>query len=69
VPLNLIFWRKKILVLDDIDKFTEKQNIKYLVDEFLKKKAVIVASCRTGTEYEKLQKTEWLNIFFKKALK
>ncbi len=66
VPLNIAFWRKTILVLDDIDKFIEKQNFRYLVDEFLKNKAVIIASCRSGIEFEKLQKVEWLNYLFKK---
>lgn len=66
VPLNLAFWRENILVLDDIDKFIEKQNFRYLVDEFLKNKAVIIASCRSGNEFEKLQKIEWLNSLFKK---
>ncbi|MCZ7370391.1 MAG: hypothetical protein O8C66_07760, partial [Candidatus Methanoperedens sp.] len=66
VPLKLTFWRKTIVVLDDIDKFIEKQNFRYLVEEFLKNKAVIIASCRSGIEFEKLQKMEWLNSLFKK---
>ncbi len=66
VPINLAFWRKTVLILDDIDKFTEKQNFRYLVDEFLKKKAIIISSCRTGVEFDKLRKNEWLNSLFNK---
>lgn len=48
IPFNLAFWRKNLLVLDDIDKFIDIQNFRFMVDEFLKKKAIIIASCRSG---------------------
>ena len=54
VPLRFGSWREAILLLDDIDKFTEKQNFKHLLDEFMKRGVIIVATCRIGPEYEKL---------------
>jgi hypothetical protein len=68
LPFRFAFWRKNILVLDDIDKFTDIQNFKYMVDEFLKNKTVIVASCRTGNELDKLRKNEWLCPLFTKNI-
>ena len=67
VPFNFSYWRRNILVLDDVDKFIDKQNFKFMVDEFLKKQVVIVASCRSGMEFEnKLLKAEWLYPIFNK---
>lgn len=65
VPLNLTFWRKKILILDDIDKFIEIKDFKFMVEEFLKSNAIIIASCRSGLEFEKLRSSEWLISLFK----
>lgn len=65
LPFSFAFWRKNIIVLDDIDKFTEIQNFRYMVDEFLKKNTIIVASCRTGIEFDRLCKNEWLYPLFK----
>ena len=56
VPDPICFWRKRILVLDDLDKFTEKQNYEHLLHEFLKRNTLIIASCRSGPEYKKLCK-------------
>jgi tetratricopeptide (TPR) repeat protein len=65
VPLNLTFWRKKILILDDIDKFIEIKDFKFMVEEFLKNNTIIIASCRSGLEFEKLRSSEWLISLFK----
>jgi len=54
VPLRFSFWRKTILVLDDLDKFLDQRNFMYLFREFAKRNTIIVASCRSGPEYEKL---------------
>ena len=69
VPFNFSYWRRNILVLDDVDKFIDKQNFKFMVDEFLKKQVVIVASCRSGMEFEnKLLKAEWLYPLFNESI-
>jgi len=48
--------RKKILVLNDLDKYIEKQNFFHLLQEFLKRDIIIIASCRSGEEYNNLCK-------------
>jgi len=66
VPDPICFWRKIILVLDDLDKFIEKQHFIYLLQEYLKRNTIIIASCRSGPEYKKLCKkleTELTSIF------
>lgn len=52
IPIHFYFWRKRILLLDDIDKFIEKQNFMYLLQQFLKTNTIIIASCRFGPEYD-----------------
>ena len=56
VPCRLTFWRKKILILDDLNKFVGKQNFEYLISEFSKRKIPIIATCRSGPEYEQIWK-------------
>jgi len=48
--------RKKILLLDDLNKFAERENFVHLLDEFLRRNATIVASCCFGPEYDKVRK-------------
>ncbi|MDI6799029.1 MAG: hypothetical protein QMD12_03515 [Candidatus Aenigmarchaeota archaeon] len=54
-PFALVFGGKN-LVLDDLDKYAEKQNFFHLLQEFLKQEILIVASCRSGPEYNRLLK-------------
>ena len=56
IPIHISWRRKRILVLDDLDKFTEKQNFEHLLHEFLKRNTIIIASCRSEPEYDKLCK-------------
>jgi tetratricopeptide (TPR) repeat protein len=51
VPRRFTFWRGRILVLDDLNEFVGKENFLYLLEEFLNRQSIIVASCRSGTEY------------------
>jgi tetratricopeptide (TPR) repeat protein len=52
VPWHFCFWRKKIVVFDDINEFLKKQNFICLFRELLRRKAIILASCRSGTDYD-----------------
>ena len=54
IPWRLTFWRQKVLLLNDLDKYLEKQNVKYLIQGFLQAGAIIAASCRAGGEYKKV---------------
>ena len=54
IPFRFTFWRKKVIVFDDLNKFADKQNFLHLLQEFIKINTIIIASCRSGPEYEKL---------------
>jgi len=54
IPSQFTRWRKRVLVLDDINKFAAKQGFTSFLGEFLKKNVIILATCRTGNEYEML---------------
>ena len=56
IPIRIGSWRKNILVLDDLDKFTENQNYMHLLHELLKRNTLIIACCRSGPEFERLRK-------------
>lgn len=51
IPHQITFWRKRVLVLDDVDKFAQKENFRHLLQEFEKRNTIIFASCREGPEY------------------
>ena len=36
IPWRLTFWRPHVLLLDDLDKYLEKQNMTYLIQEFIR---------------------------------
>ncbi|MFC2032397.1 tetratricopeptide repeat protein [Chloroflexota bacterium] len=55
IPL-CFFGGKKVLLLDDIDKYADKQNFDYLLQRFLQRDIIIIASCRSGKEFEKMCK-------------
>ncbi|MBU4231854.1 MAG: hypothetical protein KKF43_04915 [Proteobacteria bacterium] len=54
VPRRLTFWRTPVLLLDDLDKYLEKQNMTYLIQEFIRAGTMIVATCREGFELQKV---------------
>ena len=54
IPFRFTFWRKRVIVFDDLNKFADKQNFLHLLQEFIKINTIIIASCRSGPEYEKL---------------
>jgi tetratricopeptide (TPR) repeat protein len=54
IPFRFSFWRKRVIVFDDLNKFADKQNFLHLLQEFIKINTIIIASCRSGPEYEKL---------------
>ncbi len=54
IPSQFTRWRKRVLVLDDIDKFAAKQGFTSFLGEFIKKNVIILATCRTGIEYKML---------------
>ncbi|NQE52454.1 hypothetical protein C5S29_02580, partial [ANME-1 cluster archaeon GoMg3.2] len=55
VPKNWKFWRPRILFLDDIHKYVEKNGFERLLRAFLDSEIPIVATCRSGIEYKKIE--------------
>lgn len=47
--------RKKVLFLDDLHIFAEKENFDYLFEMARKNNLIIVATCRSGFEYDLLE--------------
>jgi len=54
IPHQITFWRKRIVVLDDLEKFAQKENFRHLLQEFEKRNTIMVAACREGPEYTSL---------------
>jgi tetratricopeptide (TPR) repeat protein len=54
VPLRLAFWRTPVLLLDDLDKYLEKETMISLIQEFIRAGIMIVATCRQGLELQKV---------------
>ncbi len=56
IPRHNKFWRRKVLYLDDLQKYVEKKNFEKLFGQFTKdeNKTVVVATCRTGEEFAKV---------------
>ncbi len=52
IPFRFCFWRKTIIFLDDINKFVEKRNFMHLLRRFIERHTIIIATCRSGPEYE-----------------
>lgn len=51
IPKRIISRRRGVLILDDIDKFTEKQGFFHLLRNFHSKDYTIIATCRSGNPY------------------
>ncbi|MFX0087402.1 MAG: hypothetical protein ACFFAU_17260 [Candidatus Hodarchaeota archaeon] len=56
IPSHWFIWRKRIVIFDDLNKFVESKNFSYLLQQFLEKKIIIIASCRFGREFDKFSK-------------
>ena len=54
IPFHLKFWKRRVVFIDDIDKFTNVQNFNHLIQSILKENITIVATCRSGPEYATL---------------
>ena len=55
VPRNWKLWRSRILFLDDLHKFVEKKGFERLLRAFLDSDILIVATCRSGIGYKKIE--------------
>ncbi|MDO9517010.1 MAG: hypothetical protein Q7J10_03065, partial [Methanosarcinaceae archaeon] len=57
IPPHRNLWgqKPKLVIIDDLQIFVEKDNFDYLLTACLKKKIIIVATCQSGLEYTKVK--------------
>lgn len=55
LPKHFKFWRKRILFIDDLNIFVEKNNFEHVLYGAKEKGIPIVATCRSGEEYKKVE--------------
>ncbi len=55
IPRRFSYWRDKVLLLDDLQRFVELQNFEILLNKALEKQVTILATCRSGMEYKKVK--------------
>jgi hypothetical protein len=55
IPRDWKLWRSRILFLDDLHKYVEKNGFERLLRAFLDSEIPIVATCRSGIEYKKIE--------------
>lgn len=53
VPVHHKFWRKRIVLIDDLHRFVEKRNFEHMLMMFLERNIQVVATCPSGIEYKK----------------
>ncbi len=55
IPGRLLFRNKCIVFFDDISDFAKYEYLPLLIDKFNRRKSIIVATCRLGTEFNTLR--------------
>jgi len=56
LPKHLKLWKPKLMFIDDLHRFVELKNFEYLFEICRKNKINLIATCRSGIEYEKTKK-------------
>lgn len=55
-PLDFKFWKKKVVFIDDLQYYIEKQDYYHMLFNTAKEKnAAIIATCHTGNEFKKVK--------------
>lgn len=52
IPYRARFWRIGVVILDDLQRFVEQWGFEFLVQEVFKRGYIIVASSRTGKDFQ-----------------
>lgn len=55
-PTVARFWRQRIILFDDLQRFVEQRNFEHLFREAIQNNLVILATCRSGMEHIKAKK-------------
>jgi len=70
IPRSFTPWRKKILLLDDLNKYIDNPNFTHLLQEFADKDILIIATCRSGPELKSVENKleQYISSLFKNRL-
>ena len=55
IPEHLDFWKKRLIFIDDLQRFVEMENFDHLFKEATKNDFIIVATCRSSFEFKKVK--------------
>ena len=55
LPRHLDFWKKRLIFIDDLQRFVEMENFDHLFKEATENDFIIVATCRSGFEFKKVK--------------
>jgi len=66
IPRHLKPWRPRVAFFDDIHEFAARQNFPYLLKAFRENNIPILATCRSGFEFERLDKAIDITQYFDK---
>jgi tetratricopeptide (TPR) repeat protein len=55
IPRRLAFWRRPVLLLDDLDKYVGREQFSELFHAFLDRDVAVVATCSRGEEYDRVR--------------
>ena len=66
IPRHIKPWRPRVAFFDDIHEFAARQNLPYLLKAFRENNIPILATCRSGFEFERLDKAIDITQYFDK---
>lgn len=52
IPMRFTFWRKRVIVVDDIHKYADKQGFFYFLKRLSDDGIIILTTCRSESEYD-----------------
>ena len=55
IPRHFRFWKPKLILIDDLHRFVEIKNFEHLLKISLTSKMFIIATCRSGFEFNKVK--------------
>ena len=56
LPKHIMFWRPKLIIIDDLHRFVENKNFNHLFKISMESNIIVIATCRSGIEYKKVKK-------------
>ena len=56
LPKHIMFWKPKLIIIDDLHRFVEKKNFNHLFKISMESNIIVIATCRSGIEYKKVKR-------------